>query len=174
MLKKSFFGILLAVLCFEPFLYARPSDPALLQKEAVSLNAEENEEETAIGINRAVQAAQQEVRDPFAIDPEIEAATAAPLVQAPTGPPIMVDLEGLGFGNEDAYAVIGGEVYYKGDEKKGIKLLEVRRREVDVLVNGGRLTVPLFPDENLKKVKDRAKNKEAQETAVVQQLLKTK
>lgn len=117
-------------------------------------------EEATPGIDNAVQMAQEEVRDPFAnsAPPEGE-APVGPV--APAGPAITVELQGMGFGSKDAYAVIGGNVYYKGDEKNGIKLLEVRRREVDVLVNGGKVTVPLFPDQDLKNAKDRAEKKSA-------------
>lgn len=114
------------------------------------------------GIDTAIQKAQEEVRDPFAITAETKAAvTAAPVSAGPAAPVVAVVLEGIGFGSKDAYALIGGDVYYVGDEMNGIKLVEVRRREVDVLVNGGLITVPLFPKEELQKVKDRADKKVA-------------
>ncbi len=116
-------------------------------------------DETTSGIDSAVRMAQEEVRDPFEVAPETEAAVSAPVAAA--GPEIKVELQGIGFGSKDAYAVIGGDVYYIGDEKNGIKLLEVRRREVDILANGGKMTVPLFPDQELKKAKDRAGKKSA-------------
>jgi hypothetical protein len=111
------------------------------------------------GIDNAVQMAQQEVRDPFAIALETKAPAIAPEAQASAGSKITVELQGIGFGSQDAYAVIGGEIFHKGDEKKGIKLLEVRRREVDILVDGGKVTVPLFPDQDLQRAKDRAQKK---------------
>lgn len=117
-------------------------------------------EDTAYGIDSAVRVAQEEVRDPFSYAPPAP-ETATAVATGPAGPEIKVELQGIGFGSKDAYAVIGGEVFYKGDDKNGIKLLEVRRREVDVLVNGGQLTVPLFPTQELQNAKDRAKKRSA-------------
>jgi hypothetical protein len=96
---------------------------------------------------------------------------SAPAAAAPTSaaPEIKAELQGIGFGSKDAYAIIGGEVFYIGDEKNGIKVLEIRRREVDILVNGGKITVPLFPGEDLQKAKDRAKRKSAMEDTSVDQ-----
>jgi|GEM_PF-1936381 len=114
------------------------------------------------GIDGALQMAQGEVRDPFAIAAETEAAvtTAAPV--AATRPEVVVVLQGIGFGSDDdGYAIIGDDIYYIGDEINGIKLLEVRRREVDILVNGGKMTVPLFRGEEVEKARERAKKKGA-------------
>ena len=122
--------------------------------------------EATSGVDSAVQTAQQEVRDPFAVDPEAEAPAIASVA---AGSELAVVLQGIGFGSKDAYAVIGGEVFYTGDEKKGIKLLEVRKREVDILVSGGKVTVPLFPDQDLKKARDRAEKKSAKKSASADQ-----
>ena len=43
---------------------------------------------------------------------------------------------------------------------------QVRRREVDIIVNGGKVTLPLFPGEDLKKARDRADKKNAVEGSV--------
>ena len=155
----------LSILCAEE----PSSNTASSQKTAISAS-----EETIPGIDSAVQMAQEEVRDPFAMAPEVKAPTMAPVTQVPAaaGSEIKMELQGIGFGSQDAYAVIGGEVFYKGDEKKGIKLLEVRRREVDILMNGGRVTVPLFPDQDLQRAKDRAKKKSAVENTSAEQLSK--
>ena len=111
----------------------------------------------------AVEMAQQEVRDPFASpSASEEASTTTPnSVVEMRAPDIKVELQGIGFGSQNAYAVIGGEVFYEGDEKNGIKLLEVRRGEVDILMSGGKVTVPLFPGDDLQKSKDRAQEKSA-------------
>ena len=82
---------------------------------------------------------------------------------------IKTNLQGIGFGSKDAYAVIGGDIFYVGDTKKGIKLLEVRRREVDINENGEKVTLSLFPGEDLQKAKDRAKKKRAMQNASVNQ-----
>ena len=117
-------------------------------------------EEATPGIDSAVQMAQQEVRDPFDNPADIEAPQGGTGAVSPqAAPEVKVELQGIGFGSQDAYAVIGGEIFYAGDEKLGIKLLEVRRREVDILVNGGKRTIPLFQNEDLQRAKDRAQKK---------------
>ncbi|MFH1800188.1 MAG: hypothetical protein ABH891_05010 [Candidatus Omnitrophota bacterium] len=121
--------------------------------------------EMTSGIDGALQLAQGEIRDPFAIAPETEAAVIAGPVASAARPEVAVVLEGIGFGSKDAYAVIGGDIYYIGDELNGIKLLEVRRREVDILVNGGRITVPLFQGEEVEKARKRAQKKGAMKNA---------
>ena len=114
------------------------------------------------GVDSAVVAAQQEVRDPFATTSDTVVSANAPAVSAqPAGPAIKVELQGIGFGSKDAYAIFGGEVFFTGDEKNGIKLVEVRRREVDIIVNGGPMTCLLFPDQELKNAKEREKRKRA-------------
>ena len=115
--------------------------------------------ETTPGIDNAVQKAQQEVRDPFAMAPEAPAPASEDV--SPAVSEIKVELQGIGSGSNGDYAVIGDEIFYKGVEKKGIKLLEVRRGEVDILVNGGRITVPLFAEQDLRRAKDRAQKKNA-------------
>ncbi len=111
------------------------------------------------GIDSAIQMAQEEIRDPFAKaqPPEVETPEDTPVAEA--APEVNAELQGIGFGSKDAYAVIGGEVFYNGDQKNGIKLLEVRRREVDILMNGGKVTISLFPDEALKMARERASKK---------------
>jgi hypothetical protein len=112
-------------------------------------------------VDSAVSAAQQEVRDPFAMDvppEEVPVSAPEPAFQ-PASTPISVELQGIGFGSRDAYAIIGGEVFFEGDEKSGIKLLEVRRREVDIVVNGEMRTCLLFPGQDLKNARDRAQKK---------------
>lgn len=110
-------------------------------------------EETSVethGVGRAVQMAQEEVRDPFQTElapaEEVEAG-------APKGPEAVtkVNLQGIGFGSQDAYAVLNDDIYYLDEEKKGIKLLAVRRREVDVFVNGGPQTLRLIDEAEIKK-----------------------
>jgi len=111
----------------------------------------------------------QEVRNPFKMSQLAQAATPLPVAAGETPPEIEVVLQGIGFGSKDAYAVIGGDVFYEGDEKKGIKLIEVRRHEVDILVNGGEITIPLYPGPDLQNAKDRAKAKKAMAKASVSQ-----
>lgn len=118
-------------------------------------------QKAASEVDSSVQAAQQEMRDPFWA-PDFSNAPAASAQSA--GPAISVKLEGIGMGGRDAYAVIGGEIFYEGDEKKGIKLLEVRKHEVDILVNGGKVTAPLFPSEDLARARERAQKTKSEKT----------
>ena len=135
-----------------------PSPTAASSRKVVSAASEA----ATPGINSAVRAAQQEVRDPFAmapLPPVVETPKPAPVAKAALE--IKANLQGIGFGSKDAYAVIGGDIFYVGDTKKGIKLLEVRRREVDINENGEKVTLSLFPGEDLQKARDRAKKKSA-------------
>jgi len=154
-----FFVVLLALLGVKiPQPVA--AEPSSVQSDG-SASAEERE--LAAGIDSAIKVAQQEVRDPFAVE-EFEdldnaphpdsAAVGEKSVSIPT-------LEGIGFGSVDGYAVLGGDVYYKGDSRNGIKLLEVRRREVDILFDGKEITLSLFPRDELEKAQERAKKKNA-------------
>ena len=168
-INRWFSGFFLAVLW--PgllLLHAREPSSDTVSSQKVVFSASET---ATPGIDSAVQMAQEEVRDPFAIalPPEMEVPKIA---QASAGSQVKVELQGIGFGSKDAYAIIGGEIFYKGDEKGGIKLLEVRRREVDIQVNGGKVTVPLFPDRDLQKARDRAKKKSAVEDTSTDQLSK--
>jgi hypothetical protein len=140
---------------------------AVGSSKSVTKGASPASSESISGIDGALQMAQEEIRDPFAIAAETEAAVSAtPAAPSATRPEVAVVLQGIGFGSkEDAYAIIGEDIYYIGDELNGIKLLEVRRKEVDVLVNGGKMTVPLFRGEDVEKAKERAKKKGAVQNA---------
>ena len=45
-------------------------------------------------------------------------------------------LEGMGLGGGKAFAVINGKVYQEGEEKEGIRVIHIRKKEVDILING--------------------------------------
>ncbi len=168
-INRLFFGFFLAVLWPSSLMLCaeEPSPDAVFSENVVSSVSEA----ATPGIDSAVRMAQEEVRDPFALAPETGAVTIAP--EAKAAPEIKVELQGIGFGSQDAYAVIGGDVFYKGDEKKGIKLLEVRRREVDIVVNGGKVTIPLFQGRDLQMARERAKKKGAMGNASVDQSSET-
>jgi len=163
--NRYFLGLFLAVL-WPSVLMLCAEEPVPAPDATSSQNSVSPAPEAATpGIDNAVQMAQQEVRDPFAAaqPPEVVApAGGAAGTSEEAATPIPV-LQGIGFGSKDAYAVFDGEVFYNGDEKKGVKLFEVRRREVDILVNGGKMTVPLFKGEDLQKARDRAKKKDTME-----------
>ena len=96
---------------------------------------------------------------------------------------IQTNLEGLSIGARGSRAVINGEVYKEGEEKLGIKVLQVRKKEVDILINqavkrtlsmlpGETRDIPMTPEESANPsleegkgadtvtVKDEAQNKE--------------
>jgi hypothetical protein len=111
-------------------------------------------------MDASIQSAQQEVQNPFArrfAPPEVK-------VQEPekAAPVVVAVLQGIGLGGKDGYAVIGDSVYHEGEEKNGIKLLEVKRGEVDIIANGVVRTLPLFPDGELKKARERLEKKTGQ------------
>jgi hypothetical protein len=135
-------GAVMFLFFMTPFLFAEITKVDAIPAEEYS------GETTPPGIDAAVQASQQEVRDPF----EDKFSAAAPIRNAQetmSGPPVQVLLQGIGMGAKGSYAVIDGEVFYAGEEKKGIKIIEVRRREVDIVVGGEPRTVLLFPKEAL-------------------------
>ncbi|MFA5105233.1 MAG: hypothetical protein WC527_08700 [Candidatus Margulisiibacteriota bacterium] len=163
-INRWLFGFFLAVLWPSVFTLCaeEPSRDAAPSRDIASSASEGTVSESG----GAVQKTQQEVRDPFAmlpLPPCVETPKAPDVEATVNIPEIKVELQGIGFGSKDAYAVIGDDVFYNGDEKKGIKLLEVRRREVDILVNGKKITVPLFQGEDLQKTRDRAKKKSTME-----------
>lgn len=98
--------------------------------------------------NVSGQVLQDPFADSFGIDEPVVAAT-----DKPATPQITAVLQGIGSGQEDAYAIISGDIYYLGEEKNGIKLLEVHKGWVDVLLNGISSKLQLYPEEDLKKAR---------------------
>ena len=132
--------------------------PSLFAAEETPRNVPTGGEmaESVPGMNTSIQNAQQQVQDPFAR----RFAPAPPKAQEQVrAAEVVAVLQGIGLGAKGAYAVIGDSVYYKGEEKNGIKLLELRRGEVDIFVNGATATLPLFPGEELKKAQARQEKK---------------
>ncbi len=72
------------------------------------------------------QAKDEEVVDPF-----------EPAVVQPTGETQTVhadlDLQGIGIGPGKAYAIINGEVLSQGEERDGLKVVKINKKDVDVL-----------------------------------------
>jgi hypothetical protein len=61
---------------------------------------------------------------------------------------IQTNLEGLSMAARGSRAVINGEVYKEGEEKLGIKVLEIRKKEVDILINQSiQRTLSMLPGE---------------------------
>ena len=85
-------------------------------------------------------------------------------LQTPTGSPdqpveIQTNLEGITIGVKGSRVVINGLVYKEGEEKMGIKILQIRKKEVDILINqaikrrlsmlpGETKDLPLSPEES--------------------------
>lgn len=113
-----------------------------------------SEETTSPEMDTAVQMSQEKVQDPFAAKFQDEGPARQTFDMA-NAPKASVLFQGVGMGEKGAYAVINGEVFYAGEEKKGIKMVEVRKREVDIVVGGESRTVPLFPEEDLVKAQER-------------------
>lgn len=99
--------------------------------------------------------AQEEVRDPFQAQLKAEPEEAAVLK---TENAVKVTLEGLGAGSQRAYAVLNGDIYLIDEEKKGIKLLAVRKGEADISVNGAVQTLRLLDDQAWKKTQEGRRN----------------
>lgn len=171
-MKLCIAGGMFVIFCFP--IPVSCSAEAASQGSPLQAVADSEFNETATpGVDTAVQVAQQEIRDPFDAPPaEGAPVSTAPATGAPALPDIKVELQGVGYGNRDAYAIINGEVLYEGDDKNGIKLLEVRRGEVDILMGGGKVTVPLFPGDELQKSKERAQKKSAETLSSTEQSLK--
>lgn len=58
-------------------------------------------------------------------------------------------LDGIGLGAGRAFAVVNGRVYQEGEEKEGIRVTKIRKREADILINGRAETLELIPAEGL-------------------------
>jgi len=121
---------------------------------AHAASPEYSEEPALSGVAAAIQMAQEEIQDPFRVRPEMP-ESVSPSETSPKVADEKILLQGIGFGQGGAYAVIGGEVYSKGEEKKGIKMIEARRSEVDILVDGQPRTLFLLEANELSKAQER-------------------
>lgn len=74
-------------------------------------------------------------RDPF--QARIEAPKPKPAAQMTKTVQARTDLQGISAGPKGAFAIIGGETYREGEEKDGIKVLKIRKREVDIVMSNG-------------------------------------
>jgi len=76
---------------------------------------------------------EQEVRNVFT--PTIAPPTRVQPTQEGEQAVIQANLEGISIGARGSFAVINGQVYDLGEEKGGIKVTQIRKREVDILIN---------------------------------------
>ncbi|HNX68130.1 MAG TPA: hypothetical protein PLL75_03255 [Candidatus Omnitrophota bacterium] len=120
----------------------------------------ENLNETP-GMNSAVEMAQNEMRDPFKVTlaPEAPPPSVDGGITGVQPVDVKVSLEGIGLGAEGAYAVLNGDIFYEGEEKKGIKLVAVRKTQVDLLINGNLSTFYLAPEEQIRRAQERQERK---------------
>ena len=91
----------------------------------------------------ALDADEGNVRDVF------KTSVPTPQAEGPTHsgqvPVIQASLQGIGMGPQGAYAVISGQVYHEGEDKQGIKIAKIRKKEVDIVVNGVPNTLRMIP-----------------------------
>lgn len=86
-----------------------------------------------------------EVRDPFRSKLAAQSESASPL----QGPPSAgsAELQGISIGPTGSFAVVSGEVYREGEEKGAVKVTQIRKKEVDIVVSGVPKTLRMIPDE---------------------------
>lgn len=102
----------------------------------------------------------EDLQDPFQ-GKEVAVPNTPEVLES--GPEVAALLQGIGVGAEESFVILNEEVYYTGEEKNGIKLLEVRRGEADILVGGTPRTVRLLDEQEIKKATKRQLKKKANE-----------
>ena len=85
----------------------------------------------------------EESRDPFQTN--LLSSPEAPKQNSSTPEKASTQLEGIGIGPKKTFAIINGETYHEGEQKGGIKVVQVRRREVDILMYGAPMTLLMTP-----------------------------
>lgn len=124
------------------------ADPAGLPVENATGNATAGATaatETAVASPNLAE--EKDLRDPFQTDLPAQEVGPAPI--GVVGVDVL--LQGIARGADSFYAILNGEVYYEGEEREGIKLLEVRKGEADILINGNIRTLKMLPEEEIKK-----------------------
>ena len=87
---------------------------------------------------------EQPVRDVFQSELRPFETPLAPSRDQPVE--IQTILEGISISPRGARTVINGEVYKEGEDKKGIKIIQIRKKEVDILINQSiRRTLSMLP-----------------------------
>ena len=165
---STFFIVIIFVII--PVLEAQPV-PAEEKQPKVSVNPApeaikqpKESAEARAGVDTAIRMAQEGVRDPFE-NKIMEKSTTVNTVSSGAAqgpPPIPVNIQGIGLGTKNAYAILNGEIFYAGEEKGGIKLLEVRKGEVDILNNGTPQKLRMVSEEDIEKAQGRQLKKSAE------------
>ncbi|MBI3999336.1 MAG: hypothetical protein HY351_01860 [Candidatus Omnitrophica bacterium] len=136
--------ILFTVLSASQFsLFAQDEVP---QPPAIEQTAEEAEE-------TAPQAPEEEVpgvlpennlpfRDPFQSNLPSD---GGPTFPGETPVEIIANLEGISISGEGSLAIINGELYHEGETKGGVQVTQIKKKEVDIIVNGLSQTLRMVP-----------------------------
>ena len=86
---------------------------------------------------------QKSARDPF----QNSLAAQNPISTSTTSvASVTAQLQGLSMGPQGSFAVINGEVYREEEEKAGIKVVKIRKKEVDILMNSAPITLQMFSE----------------------------
>ena len=86
---------------------------------------------------------ENKARDPFQTNISQPPVNARPQINE-VGE-IIAKLEGISIGSNGSFAVINGQVYREGESKNGIKIAKIRKKEVDILINGISETLQMVP-----------------------------
>ena len=100
------------------------------------------------------------VRDPF--QATVSAPKAPPRSSVREQVRVNANLEGISIGQKGAFAVISGEVFHEEEEKKGVKVIKIRKKEVDIVMNGVSQTLRSIPLETASAASKRGKWSEGQ------------
>ncbi len=165
-------GLFLVALNANPFqLYADEAEVDL-QEDQVDLEVDLQEGQVDLEVSKLRQERQEQIkdlqddiRDPFTpfLPPKVEDQA----VDQVAGETVEVRLYGIGLGSESAYAILNGDVYYEGEEGDGIKLLKVRKNEVEIEMGGVRSTLYILSDDELKRLGQRRERREKARQSVV-------
>jgi hypothetical protein len=106
----------------------------------------------------SVPQAAEPIRDPF--ESQEEAGFASAPVMATVSD---IQVDGVGIGNKNAYALLNGETFFEGETKNGIKLVRVGKEEVNLLVNGSPRKIKLIPEDEIQRLQKRKEQIQKQE-----------
>ena len=155
-LKATVFALFLSA-CMN--LQAQEGSPSAEGTKGDEAAAEAGGEKDAEVKNEAAGGKKEpEVQDPFASKLAPETSIFEGLQEDET-PEIQVALQGIGMGASGSYAVLNDDIYLEGEEKKGIKMIEARRGEVDIIVGGTPRTIPLFAGDDVALAREQQKKR---------------
>ena len=140
---KLFYICFLGILSLSLSALAETADPQpeLPKKNSVRLTENTKNTSTAL-LEKAAETLPASERDPFASSFEKKIAVEAePVVNGAGVLSEVLVLQGVAIGENKATAVINGKTYVKGKTRDNIELIEVRKREADIKVNGASQTI---------------------------------